>query len=83
MCMIVNSTLMGKDTVLDCLEYDGVFMGSKVLKIFDRDNNIFCTSNFVVEKSRNCFGNGGTPWVMIRDAVPNNFTVKGNTILFE
>jgi hypothetical protein len=81
--MILNATKIGNDTVLDCSEYNGSFLDSKVLKIVDSEKKLFSTSNFVVEKTRNCFGNGGFPWVMIHDDIPSNFTAKGNTIVFE
>ncbi len=83
MCMIINATKIGGDTVLDCSEYNGEFLGSKILKIIDPDKHIFTTSDFIVEKTRNCFGNGGFPWVMVKGDIPGNFKAKGNTVLFE
>ena len=83
MCMIINSTKMGNNTVLDCSEYNGTFIGSKILKILDNEHNVFTTSKFAVDKSKNCFGNGGTPWVMVYEPIPHNFLTKGNTVIFE
>lgn len=83
MCMIINATKIGNDTVLDCSEYNGDFLGSKMLKIIDSERKTFKTSDFVVEKTRNCFGNGGAPWIMIHGDIPINFKAKGNTIVFE
>lgn len=83
MCIILNSTKIGNDTVLDCSEYNGNFLNSKILKIIDSEDKTFSTSDFIVEKTRDCFGNGGFPWVMVRGSIPSNFTEKGNTILFE
>ena len=83
MCMILNSTKIGNDIVLDCSEYNGIFLGSKILKILDSEQNVFTTSNFAVDKSRNCFGNGGTPWVMVHEQILHNFLAKGNTVIFE
>ncbi len=83
MCMILNAEKIENNTVLDCSEYDGEFLDSKVLKIIDAEKKLFSTSDFVVEKTRNCFGNGGSPWIMIYGSIPVNFTAKGNTVIFE
>ena len=83
MCMILNATQIGNDTVLDCSEYNGDFLDSRILKIIDSEKKTFSTSDFVVEKTRDCFGNGGFPWVMIHGSIPGNFTAKGNTVIFE
>ena len=81
--MILNTTNIGGGIVLDCSEYNGDFMGSKTLKIFDSEMNVFSTNEFVVEKTRSCFGKGGLPWVMLKTAVSENFLQKGNTVVFE
>lgn len=83
MCMILNATKIGNDTVLDCSEYNGSFLGSKIIKIIDSEQRLFSTSDFVVEKTRNCFGHGGMPWVMVHGDIPGNFKEKGNTVFFE
>lgn len=83
MCMILNFTNIGGGTVLDCSEYSGDFLNSKTLKIFDSEKNQFSTNNFIVEKTKNCFGNGGNPWIMVKADIPKNFLKKGNTIIFE
>jgi len=83
MCMIINATKIGNDTVLDCSEYNGDFMKSKILKIVDSEKKTYSTSNFIVEKTRDCFGNGGFPWIMVHEYIPSNFTQKGSTIVFE
>ncbi len=83
MCMILNATKIENNTVLDCSEYNGEFLNSKVLKIIDSEKRLFSTSNFTVEKTKNCFGHGGLPWVMVHDYIPVNFTAKGNTVIFE
>ncbi len=83
MCMILNATEIENSIVLDCSEYNGEFLDSKVLKIIDAEKKLFSTSDFIVEKTRNCFGNGGAPWVMIHGNIPVNFLTKGNTVIFE
>lgn len=83
MCMILNATQIGNDTVLDCSEYNGNFLDSRILKIIDSEEKTFSTSDFTVEKTRDCFGNGGLPWIMIHGDVPGNFKAKGNTVIFE
>ena len=83
MCMILNATNIGGGTVLDCSEYNGDFMNSKTLKIVDKEQNVFSTRDFIVEKTRDCFGKGGLPWVMIKSSVTENFLRKGNTVVFE
>ena len=83
MCMILNATNIGGGIVLDCSEYNGDFLNSKTLKIYDSDMNSFATNDFVVEKSRSCFGKGGSPWVMLKTSVSENFLKKGNTVVFE
>ena len=77
MCMILNATKIGNDTVLDCSEYNGNFLDSKTLKISDSQHRLFSTSDFIVEKTRNCFGNGRMPWIMIHGDIPVNFIEKG------
>lgn len=83
MCMILNTTKIENSTVIDCSEYNGEFLNSKVLKIIDSEKRIFSTSDFIVEKTKNCFGHGGLPWVMVHEDIPINFTAKGNTVIFE
>ena len=83
MCMILNATNIGGGTVLDCSEYNGDFMNLKTLKIVDKEQNVFSTNDFIVEKTRDCFGKGGLPWVMIKSSVTENFLCKGNTVVFE
>ncbi|MCM1578504.1 MAG: hypothetical protein NC078_06890 [Ruminococcus sp.] len=83
MCMILNYTEIGGGTVLDCSEYTGDFINSKTLKIFDSQKNLFTTEDFIVEKSKDCFGSGGAPWVMVKANIPPEFLKKGNTVVFE
>ena len=83
MCMILNAINIGGGIVLDCSEYNGDFLNSGTLKIYDSDMNIFTTNDFVIEKTRPCFGKGGLPWVMLKTPVSENFLKKGNTVVFE
>jgi hypothetical protein len=81
--MILNATNIAGGIVLDCSEYNGDFMNSKTLKIYDSEKNEFSTTDYVVEKARPCFGNGGMPWIMLKTAVSDNFLKKGNMVVFE
>ncbi len=61
MCEIMDIFEFNGGTVIGCSEYDGDFMKAKTLKIIDKDNNVFSTSDFTVDKTRPCFSKGGLP----------------------
>ena len=41
MCEIISVTKLNDDILLNCSVYDGDFINSSLLKIFDRDDNVF------------------------------------------
>ncbi|MGN1098647.1 MAG: hypothetical protein ACI4SS_07110 [Clostridia bacterium] len=51
--------------------------------IIDSENEMFKTSRFTVEKTRPCFSEGGSPWVMVFDNVPDKFLTNGNNVIFQ
>ena len=83
MCNIINAKRIGNKTVLDCSPYNGDFMNATVLEIIDANKRSFKTKSFKVEKTPACFSEGGAPWVMLSDSIPDNFLNKGNEILFQ
>ena len=83
MCEIINTHKIGNDTIIDCSPYNGNFIGASILKIIDKSNKVFQTRDFIVEKTRPCFSGGGTPWIMTKAAIPENFLNKGNEIVLQ
>ena len=82
MCEITNITKLNNNILLSCSVYEGDFMNSSLLKIFDKKNNIFETKNFMLDKTRPCFNSPVTPWIMLKEDIPDSFLDKGNKIEF-
>ena len=81
MCEITGVTELKSDTLISCTPYDGPFMNSQTLRIFDRDNKLFVTTDFALDRTRPCFNNNtSAPWIMLKIAIPSNFLQKGNRI---
>ena len=82
MCEIRNITKLNNNILLSCSAYDGDFMNSKLLKIVDKNKNTFETKNFLLDKTRPCFNASVTPWIMLREDIPDSFLDRGNEIVF-
>ena len=80
MCEIISVTKLNDDILLNCSVYDGDFINSSSLKIFDGDNNVFETKDFLLDKTRPCFNTPVTPWIMLKTDVPERFLTNGNRI---
>ena len=80
MCKITSITKLNDNILISCSIYDGDFANSSVLKIFDKENNIFETKDFLLDKTRPCFNTPVTPWIMLKTGIPENFLSKGNRI---
>lgn len=83
MCKIINVQKIGNKTIIDCSPYDGDFANAMLLQIVDAKKRSFTTKDFRVEKTRACFSEGGTPWIMLEGNIPDNFLDRGNEILFQ
>lgn len=60
--MILNATKIGNDTVLDCSEYNGNFLDSKILKKLIRSTGFFSPLTLwlkgpeIVSETEECLG---------------------------
>ena len=81
MCVITGITGLENDIVISCSPYDGAFMDSKTLRIYDSENKMFITTAFLLDRTRPCFNdNASAPWIMLKTNIPDNFLKAGNKI---
>ena len=83
MCEIKGATKVQGNIYIGCTSYDGDFMNTNLLRIFDENGNIFETADFVMDKARSCFTTQITPWIMLKKDVPDRFLFRGNKIEFD
>lgn len=83
MCEILGTHSIAGKIIIDCSPYNGDFASASILRIVDKDNRIFETSDFGIEKARACFSKGGNPWIMVNKDIPANFLSRGNEIILQ
>ena len=81
MCVIKETATLGGHTFLFCTPHAGNYDNAKTLKITDKDNNIFTTNEFDMEKTKSCFGdNPVAPVIKLLCDAPTDFLKVGNEI---
>lgn len=83
MCNIVSVTNMNDKLLLNCTPYDGNFDNAKKLTIISKDNEEFNTNDFILEKTRPCFSETESPWIMVGRTIPDKFLISGNQIVLQ
>ena len=83
MCNIVSVTSVGEKVFLNCSQYEGEFINSKKLTIVSGNKEFYETNDFVLEKTRSCFNNNNSPWIMINSRIPEQFLKIGNQIFLQ
>lgn len=82
MCKILNISYLNDKIILDCSEYNGDFEGAKLLKI-KSEGSILETTGFILEKSKSCFSEHHSPWIMLTSPVEDRYLRKGNEIFLQ
>ena len=81
MCEISGVTELSNSILISCTPYDGSFMDSKTLRIYNSENDVYSTENFLLDRTRPCFNdNSSAPWIMLDIAIPGRFLVRGNKV---
>jgi len=81
MCEITGVTGLEDKIIISCSPYDGAFIDSKTLRIYDKDNKAFVTTDFLLDRTRSCFNdNASAPWIMLKATIPDSFLRAGNII---
>ena len=83
MCNIVSATSLNGKFLLNCTPYEGDFDNAKKLIIITKEDEKYDTDDFILEKTRSCFSNGKSPWIMLNRNVPEQFLKKGNQIILQ
>ena len=81
MCEILEVTKIRNHILINCTPYEGEFLNSKTLKIYDEQQSSITTKDFSLDRTRQCFNNNGvSPWIKLKPDIPENFLKKGNRI---
>ena len=83
MCEIIDIKRLNNDAVISCSPYNGPFVDSSTLKIFNSKDDLFTTTEFTLDRTRQCFNNNArAPVVLLKTQVPETFLSIGNKIEF-